>query len=478
MAMKILVLVMRVPEAVFFAGVAKCLGEHGWQMEFIAGHESACDVFEKNGLKYYNIHERARKAATDYAPGADVEKEREAQRRFKIGNIRDIYLREKLHFGRYNEQKMLKKTLVYLQVADRILAESKPDVIVQETGDFVAPHCLYLAARAKNIPHVFIEPGMFPNTMVFALNSYFAGIPSEIVSARCSDEELSFAAKFMQDYRESKPTRVPTKDRVFFKDMSLRTVVSLSNFGKLTRKLFHKYVAGKSEEYDAIARHCMSHLSRVFCRKLLSRFYVTELPDQPFFYYPLHVPLDLQLTTRCREYLDQLSLIEYISTCIPSGYVLLTKEHPASIGGYGYTRIKSLLKRNTHVRLAHPSLNSYDIIERSRAVITINSKVGIEAVIQQKPVIVLGPTFYRGRGLTIDVGPLKDLPEAVRRALVSEKLDGEMVRDFLASVYKWSWPGELFDDSPENIEVFSDSLWRYIKASVSVKSSADAVAIS
>ncbi len=478
MKLKILSLVMRVPEADFFARVAQCLSARGWQMEFIAGHESACDVFEKHGLRYYNIHERARRAANDSDTDANVENGTEAQRRFKIGNIRDIYLREKLHFGRFDEQKMLKKTLVYLKVADQILTESNPDVVVQETGDFVAPHCLYLAARAKNIYHVFIEPGMFPNTMVFALNSYFAGIPAEISSAPRCNEELFFAAKFMQDYRKSKPTRVPTKDRVFFKDMNLRAVVGFSNFRKLARKLFHKYVAGKSEEYDAIARHCMSHLLRVFRRKRLSRFYVAELPDQPFLYFPLHVPLDLQLTTRCREYLDQLSLIEYISTCLPCGYLLLTKEHPASIGGYSFSRIKNILKRNAHVRLAHPSLNSYDIIERSRSVITINSKVGIEAIIQQKPVIVLGPAFYRGRGLTIDVGPLRDLQEAVRRALVSEKLDAEMVRDFLASVYKWSWPGELFDDAPENIEVFSDSLWRYIKASVSVKSNADFIAIS
>ncbi len=478
MKLKILSLVMRVPEADFFARVAKCLSAHGWQMEFIAGHESACDVFEKHGLKYYNLHERAGRATNDSDTDANVENGTEAQRRFKIGNIRDIYLREKLHFGRFNEHKMLKKTLVYLEVLDQILTESNPDVVVQETGDFVAPHCLYLAARAKNIHHVFIEPGMFPNTMVFALNSYFAGIPAEISSAPRSDEEMSFAAKFMQDYRKSKPTRVPTKDRVFFRDMNLRALVSFSNFRKLARKLFHKYIAGKSEEYDAIARHCMSHLSRVWRRKLLSRFYVPELPDEPFVYFPLHVPLDLQLTTRCREYLDQLSLIEYIATCVPCGYVLLTKEHPASIGAYSYSRIKNILKRNTHVRLLHPSLNSYDIIERSRAVITINSKVGVEAIVQQKPVVVLGPAFYRGRGLTIDVGPLKDLREAIHRALVSEKLDAEMVQDFLASVYKWAWPGELFDGSPKNIEVFSDSLWRYITASMPAKSSVHSVAVS
>ena len=464
MKFKVLSLVMRVPEAVFWGEVAECLNARGVQMEFVAGHEAACDVFEKKGLRCYNLHQRIRAARDDSDIDADSKNSADIQSRFKIENIRNIYLREKLHFGRFDEQKMLKKTLAYLIVIDEILAESNPDVIVQETGDFVAPNCLYHAARARNIHHLFIEPGMFPNRIVFALNSFFADIPTDMVGTPRSGDELSFAATFMQAYHKNKPARVPTKDRVFFKDMNYRNVVCFSNFKKLTRKLFHKYIARKSEEYNAIGHHCMSHVLRVFRRKRLNRLYIDELPDEPFLYYPLHVPLDLQLTTRCREYLDQLSLIKYIAMCVPSGYLLLIKEHPASVGSYNASRMRSILKCHPHVRLVHPSVNSYDIIERSQSVITINSKVGVEAIVQQKPVIVLGPTFYRGRDLTIDVEALKDLPEAIRRALNSEKLDVEKVRDFLALVYRWTWPGELFDHAPENIKAFSDSLWRYMNA--------------
>lgn len=464
MKLKVLSLVMRIPEADFFAEVAGCLSARGVQMEFITGHEAACDVFEKKDLKYYNIHQRVRAAGNGSVVYADLKDGTDIQSRFKIDNIRNIYLREKLHFERFNEQKMLNKTLAYLTVIDEILTESKPDVIVQETGDFVAPNCLYHAARARNIHHIFIEPGMFPNRIVFALDSFFADIPSDLTSASRSSEELSFVDSFIQNYHENRPTRVPTKDRTFIKKMNCRDVICFSNLKKLTRKLFHKYITRKSEEYNAIGHHCMSHLLRVLHRKRLNCLYIHDMPEEPFLYYPLHVPLDLQLTTRCREYLDQLSLIDYLATCVPNSYLLLVKEHPASVGNYNSGRIRGILKRHPHVRLVHPFVNSYDIIERSQSVVTINSKVGIEAVVQRKPVIVLGPTFYRGRNLTIDVEALKDLPEAIRRALKSEKLDEERVRDFLALVYRWSWPGELFDSAPENIKAFSDSLWRYMNA--------------
>lgn len=212
----------------------------------------------------------------------------------------------------------------------------------------------------------------------------------------------------------------------------MKKILTIKNFKKLSRKLFHKYIARKSEEYSAIGWHCTWNVVRVVQRKLFSGFYITQLPKEPCIYFPLHVLLDIQLTTRCPEYLDQLSLVEYISRCLPYGYSLLIKEHPASIGAYSYLRIKKILNHNSHVHIVHPRINSYDVIENSECVITINSKVGVEAIVQQKPVITLGPTFYRGKGLTVDLNHLKCLPEAINKALGYAKLDSEEIKKNLS----------------------------------------------
>lgn len=463
MKLKILSLVMRVPEAEFFAMAARYLSAYDLQMEFVAGHESACDIFRKSGIKCYDIHEKARQLnnVTDIC----LKDVRDIQNKFKIDNVRNLYMREKLHLRRLNEDKMLKKALVYLKIMDEILEESAPDVVLQETGDFVAPISLYYAARAKNINHIFIEPAMLPKRIAFVLDGLYADIPSEILKSSSSDIELDSADRYMQNYLNNKTVRIPTKDEVFFKDMGLRKILNVNNCRKLSRKLFHKYIVRKSEEYNAIGWHCIWHLVRAVRRKLLSRFYITKLPKRPCVYFPLHVLLDFQLTTRCPEYLDQLSLVEYLSGCLPYGYSLLIKEHPASIGTHSYLRIRKILKYNKHVHIVHPRINSYDIIKNSECIITINSKVGVEAIVQQKPVITLGPTFYRGKGLTIDVDHLKCLPKAINKALGSGKLDTEEIKRFLAKVYKWSWPGELFDNSPENVEQFSKSLLAFIKES-------------
>lgn len=462
MKLKVLLLVMRVPEAEFFVKVAKYLNNYDLQMEYVAGHESAEDTFEKANIGFYSLHKHVRQIESPKEI-ISLEKINILQNKFKIDNIRSVYMREKLNLRRFNEDKMLRKTMNYLQAMDDIIEECGPDVIIQETGDFIAPISLFYAARSRNLNHIFIEPAMFPKRSTFLFNSLYADIPSDISKSPCSDEDLAFANEYLNSYLDDKAVLMPAKDKPFFKDMSLRSFLNISNFKKLGMKLYRKYVLRKSEEYNAIAWHCLYHLLRAFRRKLLDRLYITELPDNPYIYFPLHVPLDLQLTTRCTKYLDQLYLVEYISRSIPFGYSLLIKEHPASIGSYSYSGIKNILNRYSHVKIVHPKTNSYYIIDNSRCVITINSKVGVEAILQQKPVITLGPTFYRDRGLTIDICDLKDLPSSINKALACEKLDAKDIRQFLAVVYKWSWKGELFENSEENIKAFSESLIEAVK---------------
>ena len=72
MKLKILSLVMRIPEAEFFTKVARYLNAYDIEMEFVAGHESACDVFKKEGVRYYNIYEKVKKPKNNSDANARV----------------------------------------------------------------------------------------------------------------------------------------------------------------------------------------------------------------------------------------------------------------------------------------------------------------------------------------------------------------------------------------------------------------------
>ncbi len=371
-------------------------------------------------------------------------------------------MREMLNYRRFDEEKMLRKSVRYLKVMARILDEAKPDAVVQELGDFVAPLTLYYAARAANINHVAIEPALLNGRVIFTLNNLYTDVPKDILNSSMAGEEIDFARRYLDNYHAEKSVVIPHKDRKFFKGMGLSDILNITNIKKLARKLSHKYIVQKQEEYNAIGWYAMWHMQRVYRRKLLNRHYIDELPDEPYVYYPFHVPLDFQLTTRCPQYLDQFYIVDYISRTLPPGRLLLVKEHPASVGAYSYSRIKEISKLG-NVRIVNPAVNSYDIINRARCVVTVNSKVGAEAIMQRRPVVTLGASFYRGKGLTVDVDSIEQLPEAIDEASNKDLLKEDKVIEFLSRVYRWSRPGELFLNTSNNVGELSKSLMGFLE---------------
>jgi hypothetical protein len=452
---------MRIPEAVFLSEMAGRLADRGCRMEFVIGHEAAGDILRGKGFKCHSIHERLKQIGEDEFSPEDIQKE------FGIYNLRSVYMREMLTFCRFDEGKMLRKSVCYLKIMAGILGEGKPDAVVQELGDFIAPLTLYYAARAANINHVAIEPALLHGRVIFTLNDLYTDVPLDVMDSSSSDEELDFAKRYLGNYHAEKSVVIPHKDRKFFKGMGLFDILNLTNIKKLARKLSHKYFLDKHEEYNAIGWYTMWHLKRTFRKKLLNRHYIKELPDEPYVYYPFHVPLDFQLTTRCPQYLDQLYIVDYISRKLPYGHLLLVKEHPASVGAYSYSRIKEI-SRLGNVRIMNPAMNSYDIINRAQCVVTVNSKVGAEAIMQRRPVVTLGVSFYRGKGLTVDVDEVSQLPRAIEEASKMHPLEEEKVVEFLAKVYRWSRPGELFLSTSDNVEKYSDSLMQFLENKMGV----------
>ena len=80
-----------------------------------------------------------------------------------------------------------------------------------------------------------------------------------------------------------------------------------------------------------------------------------------------------------------------------------------------------------------------------------------------KPVIVLGKTFYREKGITIDIGSLDELSEAFQKVKNGWLPDSDNVAKFLAQVYLWAVEGELFGFSEDSCEITANSIVKEIK---------------
>lgn len=126
-----------------------------------------------------------------------------------------------------------------------------------------------------------------------------------------------------------------------------------------------------------------------------SEFDAVELPEK-YYFVPFQVPTDTQVLLNSpwiRSMEEFYDVLERSIEFLPYGFRFVIKEHPSST-----FRFNSYYNRNEFIIFAN-SHNTQSLIENSKAVITLNSTVGVESILLGKPVITLGDACYNIDGL-------------------------------------------------------------------------------
>lgn len=114
---------------------------------------------------------------------------------------------------------------------------------------------------------------------------------------------------------------------------------------------------------------------------------------------------------------------------------IVLKTHPACEQNYEdlFKHIKRKSKKITVVN----DLDTETLIDKSKAVMTINSSVGMEALLMRKKVIVLGQAFYNIQGITRPATSIESMSEELRKIdnwLPNEQLTASFL-DYLEHEY-------------------------------------------
>lgn len=459
-------------DALFFIKIAKILINKNYSISFLAFHEPTINLIKENGFEVSCI--------TKYLDCSILELDRvkvnEYENQYNIKNIRNLIKHEKLTFGLTGEEELIKKAISYLNGIKKWLLANKPDIVIQELGGFIAPLSLYYVAKSEDIRHIFLEPMMFKGTLGMVENTIDYSLPKINAKDLPSQLEVDQVKAYISEYNKNHNIIIPSKDRHHFSDATVSKIINLKNLKKITKKIWNKYILHTHQEYDFILNHLKVQICRLINRKLLKKYYFNQNLDDKFtnqfLYYPLHVPLDFQLTVRSPEWLNQIQLLEFIADSLPYGIELWIKEHPASIGAYSKNELKNLIKKN-NVKLLEPMINSGVLISRCAATITINSKVGAEALMQNKTVFVLGDPFYAQAKNVIKAKSYFELANELQlffkkqRVDLLEKLDNI---DFFLRIHQHSFTGELYDNSSENIINVANMLLAGIEGKGTLKS--------
>ena len=174
-------------------------------------------------------------------------------------------------------------------------------------------------------------------------------------------------------------------------------------------------------------------ISRSIYKKLYAKYLTKEefcsLPKK-FVFLPLQCFSDTQILMNSPyiKNMDSFVSVVYqaIKKALPEDYKIIVKEHPDDWGRINYDKL----------RKQHPDiiwLKKYNIrklIEKAELIVTINSSVGIEALMYHKPVVTLGNSFYNVEGVVHHAAIPGDLENAIKNAL-DTPVDTELIDKFL-----------------------------------------------
>lgn len=157
-----------------------------------------------------------------------------------------------------------------------------------------------------------------------------------------------------------------------------------------------------------------------------------ELPER-FVFVPFQVPNDTQIVCHS-PWIDSMeALFNEVEQSINKlasepnwqPFKIVIKEHPSWPKSFTelYAKNPNIVFANNH--------NTQELIEKSLAVVTINSTVGIESLLFYKPVITLGNCFYNVSELVTHANNQQELFHALAN-IEQQNVDKDLVIKFLS----------------------------------------------
>lgn len=175
----------------------------------------------------------------------------------------------------------------------------------------------------------------------------------------------------------------------------------------------------------------------------------TEFVDltKPYIFVPFQVHDDTQIIIHSPYLRDMEELTTWVAKAvarhnetISEELRIIIKEHPSDSGRTNYSSLKKAYPEITFLQ----TYSTEKLIEKAKAIVTINSSVGIESLLKHKRVITLGNSGYSIDGIVTRASSIDELARALDS--LESAVDEDLVNHFLRYIYSvegsWRNPSE------------------------------------
>jgi len=391
----------------------------GITIHIVATRKNSWDFLVKAGWEHGHFLESKK---TD---GDSENNLRQYMEKYKNPTIAEMINSEEALIG-WNETEKLILLTSFLDFYEEYYDGKNVNVVMKYPTASMAGRAAYAVAKRKNIPTFIINTGPLIRES-FTLNDMDEGwLWSEFFriydngNVSINDNTRKFVDESVSEIIKSKNLSLKVK-----KTGPLKFCYVILLF---LRKIYQGYL--DFFEINELKKEFMMFLDYFYFG---SRYHHIE-KGKPYVFFPLHIPWDAQIATRNPMFYSQGALIEMLARSCPPGIDLCVKEHPY-YHGFCNRKMRKELKKIKSVKFLDPSISSLDAIKHSSLVVTINSTAGFEAIMNKKPLVVLGNPFYAYYKHAYKIENLNELPRVVNEALCS----GDKIYDDSDEWYKFMY---------------------------------------
>ncbi len=285
---------------------------------------------------------------------------------------------------------------------EKIIDENQVEVILYENVSNTFAYFAYIVASRKGKKYVGFSTSRLPGRFEISKGPFdFEKIKDNFEKIKhgkleVDDETKKSVKEYIKGIEAIEPdymsinnlSKIGIYDRYLNRDKAL----------KLLKLLF--YFSGRNDWDFQVGSPLKTHVNLFFrnlFRRLkcsfISRHYDEYNVGSKFFLYPLHFHPESSTSVLSGNNLDEYEVIKSIAFNLPEGAMLFVKDHKSA---WGFPSIKFYrdLKRLPNVKVLSPDEPTKQLIKKSVGVITLTSTVGYEALLLEKPVVLIGRVFY------------------------------------------------------------------------------------
>src|SRR3989344_1258266 len=346
-----------------------------------------------------------------------------------------------------------------------VFEKYKPDaVIFPISPHFAYDYVIYELARFLGVKTMAFYDTLIPGRALLYGGDILDG-SKDLLEAFNKNKKQKFSvhdlAKDIREYYEprigesynSVPSAIMEQKRnysffhrIFLEPKIKQSIRDLSFFYKAPRYIWNVCWQKKWDLF----KFPVVFVRRLFFSNLKKEYKAFETrPDlnKKFVYFPLHVQPECTTCPEGGVFVNQILTLETVSAAIPSDWVIYVKEHPIQWIRFGidysddryrgyYAKMASIPK----VRLAPINTNSYELIRRSEAVVTVAGSAAWESVLLLKPTVIFGyPWFQHCPGM-LKADGVESCRKALEKIVSGFSVSRQEIINYLKSYEEASIP--------------------------------------